>query len=135
MRDGRRGRAMRWIIGGAIIAATAAYLIFSAVRGSAAFYLTVAELRERGPSARNVRVAGQIVAGSIRWRERELLLEFAIADDSGELPVVYHGPRPDMFRDGAEVVVEGRYTADGRFEARQLILKCPSKYQEAGADG
>jgi cytochrome c-type biogenesis protein CcmE len=36
-----------------------------------------------------------------------------------------------MFRDGAEVVLEGRYTTEGVFEARTMLLKCPSKYEEA----
>ncbi len=37
-----------------------------------------------------------------------------------------------MLRDGAEAtVVEGRYIERGSFEANNLFLKCPSKYEEA----
>jgi len=134
-RKGSRGRQLRFIIGGAIVAATVIYLIFSAARGSASYYLTVEELLARGASARNVRVTGDIVEGSIVWKDRELVLEFQIADKSGALPVVYHGPRPDMFRDGAQVVIEGQHTAEGIFQAKTLMLKCPSKYEEAVKDG
>jgi cytochrome c-type biogenesis protein CcmE len=101
--------------------------------GSAAFYLTVEELQKEGPSQRTVRVAGIIVEESIVWRVRDLVLEFEISDQSGRLPVTYHGSRPDMFRDGAEVVAEGLYTGRGIFEAETLLLKCPSKYEEASA--
>ncbi|HIP95627.1 MAG TPA: cytochrome c maturation protein CcmE, partial [Anaerolineae bacterium] len=55
---------------------------------------------------------------------------FDIADDSGSLPVLYKGVRPDMLRDGVQAVVEGKYTASGVFEATSVLLKCPSKYAE-----
>jgi cytochrome c-type biogenesis protein CcmE len=54
-----------------------------------------------------------------------------IADASGSLAVIYNGPRPDMLQDDAEAVVEGRYIEGGSFEADNLLLKCPSKYEEA----
>ena len=123
-------RNVKLFVGLAVIIVAAAYLILNAARGSTAYYLTVDELSKQGPTGRNVRVAGTIVGGSIDWDARDLRLTFDITDPGGVLNVVYHGPRPDMFRDGAEVVVEGQYAASGKLEARQLLLKCPSKYEE-----
>jgi cytochrome c-type biogenesis protein CcmE len=125
------GRQTKWIIGGVVVAVTVGYLVFVAARGAIAYYVTVAELRESGLSGRNVRVAGNIVEGSIVWDPRGMRLAFDLVDGSGQMPVVYSGPRPDMFRDGAELVVEGRLSAEGIFEAHTLLLKCPSKYEEA----
>ena len=52
-------------------------------------------------------------------------------DDAGlTLPVVYKGAVPDTFKAGAEVIVEGGLQPDGRFMARTLMTKCPSKYQK-----
>ncbi len=141
--SGVKGRAWRhptdqqtkFFIGGFIVLLTVGYLIFTAVRGATAYYLTVEELKHQSPSARHVRVAGTIVGQSIVWEARDLTLQFDIADQSGTLPVVYHGPRPDMFRDGAEAVIEGQYTAQGIFQAHTLLLKCPSKYDEASTGG
>lgn len=127
----RSSKRLKFLIGGAILLIAAVYLLLSAVRGATAYYLTVAEIKAQGPSQRSVRVAGDIVGDSIVWSARELRLEFEIADESGKLPVVYHGSRPDMFRDGAQVVLEGSYTSDGKFQARNMLLKCPSKYEEA----
>jgi cytochrome c-type biogenesis protein CcmE len=124
------GRRTKFLVGGLIIAVVAGYLIFTAAQGSAAYYLTVQEIRQQGPSARNVRVSGNIVGESIVWEARDLQLKFDIVDESGRLPVVYNGSRPDMFRDEAEVVVEGKLGSDGVFEARTMLLKCPSKYEE-----
>ena len=125
------GKRRRLLIGGIVILVALGYLIYSAASGSAAYYVTIGELAEGGPTRRNVRVSGNVVGESIVWEAREMRLQFEMVDDSGRLPVVYDGARPDMFRDEAEVVVEGKLGADGVFEARTMLLKCPSKYEEA----
>jgi cytochrome c-type biogenesis protein CcmE len=75
------------------------------------------------------------VAQSIIWEARDLVLQFGIADEKGRLRVVYHGSRPNMFRDGTKAVVEGRYTCQGIFQTRTLLLECPTKYEEASTGG
>jgi len=77
-----------------------------------------------------VRVTGLVVGQTIDWDPQQMILRFDIADDSGSLPVLYKGVRPDMLRDGVQAVVEGKYTASGVFEATSVLLKCPSKYAE-----
>ena len=124
-------RRFKYFVGGAVILGAVIYLLLTAARGATTYYLTVSELKTQGPSTRIVRVSGNVVAGSIAWSPRDLLLEFEIADTSGRMPATYHGSRPDMFRDDAEVVLEGKYTAEGRFQAQKMLLKCPSKYEEA----
>lgn len=123
----------KFIVGGLIVVLVIGYLIFTGVQGSTAPYLTVTELRGRGSSVydKNVRVTGVIQGETIDWNAQDLILKFEIADEGGRLPVVYKGLRPDMFQDGAQAVVEGRYTGEGTFEAHNLMLKCPSKYEEA----
>ena len=125
------GRRLKFLIGGLVVVAVVGYLIFSAARGSAAYYMTIDELQQQGSSVRNVRVAGYVVGESIVWEPRDLHLAFDMTDESGQLSVVYKGARPDMFRDEAEVVVEGKMGPGGVFEARTMLLKCPSKYEEA----
>ena len=121
----------KFIIGGAIIVLAVGYLIVSSVGGSTAYYLTVEEVKAKGPSERTVRVAGNVLGETIEWNAKELMLRFSIADASGSLAVIYNGPRPDMLKDDAEAIVEGRYIEGGSFEASNLLLKCPSKYEGA----
>ncbi len=111
------------------------YLVFSSVRTSSAYYMTVAELKAAGPSVedKKVRVAGTVVGDSIVWDARALSLNFELADSGGSVPVSYKGARPDMFQDGAEAVVEGRYSQQ-KFQASNLLLKCPSKYEAKASD-
>jgi cytochrome c-type biogenesis protein CcmE len=128
---GRHGGQTKFIIGGLVIVAVVAYLIFSSIGGSAAFYLTVAELQEKGDDAvgARARVAGIVDGDSIEWNEQSLDLAFEIVDESGRMPVTYQGIRPDMFQGEAEAVVEGSLNENGVFEASSLLLKCPSKYE------
>jgi cytochrome c-type biogenesis protein CcmE len=121
---------IKFFIGGAIIVVVVAWLVYSSIGSSTAFYMTVQELLAGEPPDRIVRAAGLVVGQTISWDAREMMLQFEIADGGVSLPVRYHGPRPDMLRDGAEAVVEGRYTRGGIFEATSIILKCPSKYVE-----
>jgi cytochrome c-type biogenesis protein CcmE len=82
-------------------------------------------------AAQAARVHGFVVAGSI---DRDLgagHVDFRVADKEAAhvLPVRYLGiDTPDMFKDGAEVVVEGRYES-GLFLAERVMAKCPSKYE------
>ncbi len=124
------GGRLKFFIGGAVIVVVLGWLILSNIGAASAHYLTVEEMLAQGPSDRMVRVSGLVVAETIDWDPQELVLRFEIADDGGSLPVVYHGVRPDMFQDGTQAVVEGKYTSSNVFEASTLLLKCPSKYVE-----
>jgi cytochrome c-type biogenesis protein CcmE len=59
--------------------------------------------------------------------------ELAHKDNTSPVPVAYRGILPDMFAEGREVVVEGRYQ-DGGLSARQIMTSCPSKYEAAPAE-
>jgi len=54
------------------------------------------------------------------------------------LAVVYHGlDTPDLFKDGAEVVLEGRISRTNTeqvFHADKLFAKCPSKFEAKAAE-
>lgn len=124
------GGRLKFLVGAAIILVVLGWLIFSNIEGATAHYLTVEELLAQGPSDQMVRVSGLVVGNTIDWDPQRLILRFEIAGEDGSLPVLYQGVRPDMFQDGAQTVVEGRYASSGLFEASTLLLKCPSKYVE-----
>ena len=122
----------KFIIGGVVVVAVIGILIATSISGSTSDYLTIAEVKALGPDqARDSRVAGEIVPNSIEWSTRDLHLTFAIEDETGTLPISYHGPQPDMLVDAVEAVVIGKYDpAAQAFEAEELLMKCPSKYEE-----
>ena len=86
------------------------------------------------------RVHGFVVEGSIERDLSAKVVRFRVrstpesAGGSSEdaLPVVYSSlDTPDLFKDGAEVVVEGRLGGSslGTFEATHILAKCPSKFE------
>jgi len=130
---GNKARQTKFLVGGLVVAVVIGYLIVSSLSGAAHYYLTVAEIKAQGPSDRIVRVNGLVDGDSIQYDPHTLTLEFDLVDDSGRLSVLHHDVIPDMLRDGADAVVEGKYRDDGVFEVNRngLLLKCPSKYEEA----
>ncbi len=120
----------RWILLGAIVAACAGYLVYSATATGVAYYRTVAEVKA-APGGSDVRVLGTVRDVQ---RTGPLDVRFDAVDAGYSMPVVYHGQVPDIFRDGVQVVVEGSMAADGAFHARTLLTKCPSRFT-AGSKG
>ena len=60
------------------------------------------------------------------------VLRAAIADPTrARVTVVYVGPKPDLLRSEAQAIMTGHLGADGTFYAEELLLKCPTKYEEA----
>lgn len=129
----RRKRVPLGVIAAAIaILGAVAYLVFANTQASAMYYMTVPELKHCTICAtQSVRVAGVVQAGSIVRDDQQGSISFMISDSNQSLPVTYNGVVPDIFRAGAQVVVEGRYSGQGAFHADTLLTKCPSKFQSA----
>jgi cytochrome c-type biogenesis protein CcmE len=122
----------RYLISGGILLAAIIYLLFLSLGNAVSYYVTVSEFYDRETELHdtNVRVAGKVVA-PINWDAEELELSFNITEGAKSMPVIYHGAQPSGFRAGSSILVEGKYGSEGIFQASQLILKCPSKYEEA----
>ncbi len=148
----------RFIIGGVLIVAAVVYLIASATKANAQYFLTVNELlaRQKELVGKNVRISGAVIGDTIRYDPQKLELRFTIAHVPGDnkaieaqgglakvlheavkdpnrahLDVVYYGPRPDMLKDEAQAIITGHLGEDGIFYADELLLKCPSHYEDA----
>ncbi len=124
----------RFIVGAVLIAAAVSYLIYAGVRTTSMYYFNLDEfLSSREAHAdEDLRVKGWVRHGSVHWdaRTNNLAFELAHQDDTDPVPVAYRGVLPDMFAEGREVVVEGRYAA-GQLAAHQIMTSCPSKYEPA----
>ena len=97
------------------------------------------EQQHHGEAGQAARVHGFVVPGSIERDVGAKQVSFRVQETAphaggsadGALPVVYAGlETPDLFKDGAEVVVEGRLAAPaGTFHATNVLAKCPSKFE------
>ncbi len=119
-----KGKA-KYIVAAIIIAAGVGFGILS-LRRNLTPYLSFAEA---AASRGVVQVHGTIDHPSAKYDPSEGVLRFKISDDHGKaMAVVYRGVRPGNFEQATSVVAIGTYQ-DGAFQADQLLVKCPSKYQ------
>ena len=157
-RKGLNSNQIKFLISGSLFVIAVIILIISATKTSTEFFLTVEELlsSQQDLQSQNIRVSGAVLGDSIQFDAETGLLHFTIAhipaDDEltkaeGELSkvlhqavtnpnnprlaVVYDGVKPDMLRDEAQAILTGQLNSEGIFAAEELLLKCPSKYEEA----
>ena len=128
-----RQSPFKFVLAGAIIIATVAWLALSGARDTKSYYVTITELQAMGPKAytRNLRVAGNVAPGSITRSGPNA--EFTLLEQGRTLRVDYTGaePPPDTFKDDAQALAIGTFGRDGTFHATQLQAKCASKYAPA----
>jgi len=89
-------------------------------------YVSFGEARR---AAGLVQVNGTLASKNYVLKREEQYLEFNLKDARGEtMTVEYRGTIPGNFDQATSIVAIGRYK-NTRFEADQLLVKCPSKYQ------
>jgi len=132
----RTNSKVKFLIGGLVIVGLIAYLIVSSISTAGAYYREVGEVldQQAALSGKNLRVSGKVVTESIQYDAANLDLRFRIADltdPAKQLPIRFHGVKPDQIgRENTEAIVEGTLLADGSVQASDLLLKCPSRYEE-----
>ncbi len=123
---------LSFLLAGIAILGAVVYLVLINTQSSAAYDMTVTELHNcLSCTAQSVRVTGTVQAGSVVRDDANERVSFIINDGKNALPVTYSGVVPDIFRAGIQVVVEGKYSGQGTFQALTLLTKCPSKFQSA----
>jgi len=148
----------KFILGGVLILAAVVYLIVSSTQASAEYFMTIDELKAEGGSAvgKSLRLSGAVIGDTIQYDPQTLMLTFEVAHVPGDnaeieaqgglaevlhtavmdtsrsrVKVIYNGVMPDLLRNEAQAIMTGRMEADGIFRAEELLLKCPTRYEEA----
>jgi cytochrome c-type biogenesis protein CcmE len=119
----------KYIIGGTIILV---FIIWAGISFQSALTPYVS-IQEAKTSNAIVQVKGERL-GSGQFNIENNVFTFKIRDEEGEaLNVVYSGPKPGNFEQASHVVCVGQYE-NGVFKAHEILVKCPSKYQEEGME-
>jgi len=122
---------------GIVVIAIAVFVIISTA-GDASTYVSFDEAKalvESG-SAKKVHVVGQLkkddngeIVGVVPGEDK-LTVTFLMVDNNQKTnKVFYNQPMPPDLKQSEQVVVIGKYK-DDIFYANQILLKCPSKYEE-----
>ncbi len=147
----------KFVIAGLLIVAAVVYLIVSSTGSTAHYFLTVEELLAMGDEAvgRNVTVSGAVLGDTIVYDASKPQVTFTVVQvpgdpkeveragglaavlhaavnnpDAPRLEVVYNDVKPDLLQHEAQAIMRGRLGEDGRFYADEVLLKCPTRYEE-----
>jgi cytochrome c-type biogenesis protein CcmE len=120
----------RFLIGGVIILAALAYMIYGGMQEAIVYFVTPSELRanERSSADKFLRMGGMVVKGSMHKDLNNLTYRFDLTDGSATFPVFFKGVPPDLFTEGKGAVVEGRIGPDGVFQATTIMAKHAEDY-------
>lgn len=149
---------MKFIIGGLLIIAAIVYLVISSTQANAQYFMTITELQNKAAAmtGKDARVSGAVLGDTIQYDSQTLTLTFTVADvpadnkvieeqgglaavlhaavidpNRARMQVVYNGAKPDLLKNEAQAIMTGKLGSDGKFYASELLLKCPTKYQDA----
>jgi cytochrome c-type biogenesis protein CcmE len=147
----------KFVFAGLLIAGAVAYLIVSSTGSTAHYFVTIEELRDMGDEAigRNITVAGAVLGDTIVYDSSVPRVTFTVVQVPGDpkeveqagglaavlhaavgdphaprLEIVYEDVKPDLLQHEAQAIVRGRLEQDGRFYADEVLLKCPTRYEE-----
>lgn len=128
-----RKRRLWLILALVVAAALATTLVALALQRNVAYLYTPAEVL-RGNAGETVssgaarfRLGGMVAANSFRRADGSMQVHFRVTDGDAELPVVYTGILPDLFRENQAVIATGRMQ-DGTFVAEQVLAKHDETY-------
>jgi cytochrome c-type biogenesis protein CcmE len=143
---------IQFILAGVILLGAVAYLIFSGTVTGGQYFLTVDEVVNNPEHiGQTVRVSGAVLGDTIDYDSQTLNLDFTIVNIPSEfenlaetLHIAVSDPNavrlpvhmeneviPDLLQHEAQAIITGHIGEDGVFYATELLLKCPSRYEEA----
>jgi cytochrome c-type biogenesis protein CcmE len=158
-RQPRLSRKLKFFVGASVIVLAVATLIYSAVRETSAYFITVDEYAKTADAhaGKQLRLAGRVSDGSVNWDPKTLDLEFLIKPippkeaaehavaDGGE---AHAAKAATTIADATGMTLPVRYNGilpdmfaadrdvivegkveNGVFHAKTLLTTCPSKYE------
>lgn len=152
-----RGR-IKFLIGGVLILSAVVYLIITSTLSGARYFITVDEIAADATYVgQTVRISGAVIGETINYDTSDPnspKIEFTISHipsdfdnlalalhesvnnpDMARIPVIVKDEAlPDLLQHEAQAILTGYMDENGLFHADELLLKCPSRFEEAGPD-
>ncbi len=147
----------KFIAAGLLIVVAVAYLIVTSTGSTARYFITIEELRAMDDEARerDITISGAVLGDTIAYDASQPRVTFTIVQvpgdpkeveragglskvlhdavndpDAPRLEVVYDDIKPDLLQHETQAIIRGRLGEDGRFYADEVLLKCPTRYEE-----
>lgn len=125
----RKRRRLLIVASGMVMLGLAVALVMVALEENIVFFFSPTDLiTKQVPKDRRLRLGGLVAKDSVRRRADGLTVDFRVTDTVNTVPVTYSGMLPDLFREEQGVIVQGRFGADGRFVADEVLAKHDETY-------
>jgi cytochrome c-type biogenesis protein CcmE len=142
---------IKFVVGGVLLLAAVIYLIASGTMSGARYFITIDDLLNSDTYVgQSVRISGAVDGSTIVYDGNNLILDFTIVnipETTDNLALTLHNAvldtsasrirvhiegqvKPDLLQHEAQAILSGELRADGTFYATELLLKCPSRYEE-----
>ena len=153
----KRSERFKFLAAGLIILVAVLYLLVSGTLQGARYFITVEELlRNADYAGQTLRISGAVDGETIDYDSENAIIQFEIVNIPSayeDLATALHealqdeaAPRlkivvkdaamPDLLQHEAQAILTGALAADGVFHATELLLKCPSRFEETtGPEG
>ncbi len=153
----KRTERLKFLTAGLLILAAVLYLLISGTMQGARYFITVEELlQDHAYHGQTLRISGAVDGDTIDYDSENAVIQFEIVnipsayDDlatalrealrderASRLKVtVEDAAMPDLLQHEAQAILTGALSADGVFQATELLLKCPSRFEEStGPEG
>ncbi|MBS41464.1 MAG: cytochrome c maturation protein CcmE [Rhodospirillales bacterium] len=126
----RKRRRFYFLISCMITLCIAAALVLTAIEDKITFFYSPTDLvlKKNMPRAQQIRIGGLVKRDSWKKPFNGLTHKFIITDLQYDILVSFKGIIPDIFREGQGVVVLGRLTENGVFQASEVLAKHDERY-------
>lgn len=131
-------KRIKFLIAGAVLLSAFLYLFLTSFKSeNLAYFLTVDEIAAKGQelAGRGIRVEGKVVPKSMKRNPDAMKIAFRLQGEKSTLPVRFIGVPPDLLENGFPVIAEGKIDAQGVLVAKNLMVACPSKFEEMKNSG
>ena len=149
-----------FVIGFVLLGMSGLYIASSASQPSAQYFMTVNEvLSNDNMIDKQIRISGVVIGDTIAFDQTAgeltfqianvpadyetveqqggltVVLENAVSDPNRQrIQIVFIGEKPELLQNMAQAIMTGELRSDGIFYADEILLKCPSRYEEAVPD-
>lgn len=128
-----RHRRLALVLGILAGVAVAGGLALSAFRQNVTFYFVPTQVVEgKVHPGEEFRMGGLVAKGSVYRKPGSMEIHFTVTDLKHQVPVIYTGVLPDLFRENAGVIVHGKMLPDGVFLANHVLAKHDQYYRPPG---
>ncbi len=122
-----RQKRLGLIAAGVLVLSVAAAFVLNAFNSNLVFFFTPTQVSQgEAPKGRTFRAGGMVKENSLVRDGNSV--RFVITDTVQEVPVVYVGLLPDLFKEGKGVVAQGKLGNDGIFVASEVLAKHDENY-------